>query len=256
MLLKAEKISIKPSLDKVATPRLSVFGFSYIGKRGHLEWNYCKEVGEINQIITFQQSNLSPFNIRINFNTSINSTLGVSGDSFVQNKAGWWIFTDQISLEKMINELVDIAINYGFKWLETMSIPDILPSEYIMDQFREEPGLRAKKFAEKYKISIHDVSSVKDVEQILLEAKNNSDNVDWDLILQASAYMGELVRYTLGGTWGWNHLTSTFSVNEVGGKKNVSFNSLKSVSKFWGKPEFKSYSLEVAYQNMKRFATL
>lgn len=78
----------------------------------------------------------------------------------------------------------------------------------------------AKAFAERFGLSLNDPNDLTRAEEILFNWKKER-GVDWELIIRAGAYVGEVTRHGLGGTWGWDDPTSSPGVFGVGGKNNL-----------------------------------
>lgn len=243
-------MQMKKILEKFVALKLESLGF-YPEKSMKLNsWVYSRKYKGVTQYITFFKSRVEHQAFRVELSTSLKKTDIIYGHQFIKRAQDWWYYTDDESLQDALDELLSIVLKYGLQWLELKSTPDLEPNEDIGKQLVGDPEKRAGNFERRFGLDVSQVGTIKKIEEILLVRKKEIDEeVDWDLILDASAYLGELIRTNIGGSWGWNEDYSTPAILEIGPGKEV-FNVLKRVSRFWSKPTLQSYSLVAGYESL------
>lgn len=243
-------MNVKKVLENIAAPKLAEFGFSPDKKFVANSWVFSRQSGNVKQFIVFLKSEFEHQAIRLELCTSLKIVDVIYGHRLVKGEEEWGYYTDFDSLSKVIEELTEIAIEYGLTWLELKSIPDLVPSKNLGHLLFENPLERAKSFEQRFSLNTADAGTLKLVEDILLARKTEINTVDWELILDASAYVGEVVRINRGGRWGWNEDYDTPAILEIGALNQV-FNPLNRVARFWGKPMMPTYGLVVGYESLR-----
>lgn len=114
--------------------------------------------------------------------------------------------------------------------MELMNIPDMKPKEGLTREILIDTESKARVFAESHKLTYDRVQeNLNKTEKILMESKLSSKEIDWDLILLSGAYLGELIRINLGGSWIWDeHFSICFVVN-IRGQSIKAIDPLSSV---------------------------
>ncbi|MNE53757.1 hypothetical protein D3C80_1485020 [compost metagenome] len=74
------------------------------------------------------------------------------------------------------------------------------------------------------------------------------NSIDWEMILNISAFIGEWICYKYEGEWFWNDDYNTPAVKT---SKGDSLNVLLRVARFWGKPQLPEYSLNNMYKFLR-----
>lgn len=255
---EGNSMSIIAVLKNLTVPRLLEHGFQYEGKQGSVRWVFTRKVRDIRQFIIFQKSNYAHA-LRVQFSTSNKEQPGIDGykpgiDGYRLGLGipPFWDYNDDISLEKVIEGLTEIAVNYGLPCLELMSQPDLTPKDGLQKVLCNTAKEKALEFSNRFQLSFNDpINCLMEVEKVLLARKTEVEGVDWDIILLASAYFGELIRTTLGGNWGWNDTFSACMINGIRGlEPPLVSDPLGDVSRFWGKPTMIGYSLVECYRGL------
>ncbi|MGZ4111386.1 MAG: hypothetical protein ACXVP5_02985 [Tumebacillaceae bacterium] len=246
-------LQIQKKLLEIALPQLAPHGFQYDKQNSKNSlWIFKRVENEIDQLITFDQSRLMPTDLRVTFSTS-NDWFGIEGCHLVPGHDTWWMFHDEASLESVINEFVSLALTDGLYWFEVSERPIPKASMQVAQQLFQEHNPLAKSFENQYGIQYVDATTLKVVEQILKEASRNAEEVEWDLILRASAYLGEMVRENLQGEWRWREKTGLPVLDEIGGNPKLAFSPLSYVSTFWANPYER---LQSKYERLQRGAEM
>ncbi len=135
-------MNIKKALLKVAANRLEEYDFLYTGQPDSLLWVFTKTVDQVEQYITFHKSRFSN-NISLSFSTSLKPFNYIYWNKLVEGKESnvntWCQYEDDQSLLQLIKEFVDIAIKYGIKELNILSIPDLKPSSELQLELLKSP---------------------------------------------------------------------------------------------------------------------
>lgn len=239
-------MNIKRALLKVAANRLEEHGFSYSGKPDSLLWVFTKTVDQVEQYITIHKSRFSN-KISLSFSTTLKPFNYIYWNKLVEGKESnvniWCLYEDDQSLLQLIEEFVDIAIMYGLIELNILSIPDLKPSSELQLELLKSPQKRAQRFSERYSLDFGDEDIISKLEKLLLEIKEQVGMVEWDIILDASAFLGEFVRTKYSSEWGLNKAAKTPMVAVITPGGMVLSNPLTEVALFWGNPRNTRYSL-------------
>lgn len=173
-------------------------------------------------------------------------------DRTVYGNSGYWTWEDEASLRKVFISLFDVIIDYGLEWFEMSLIPDIEPSPQKDRELLDNRIVLAESFMKKNDLTTYVSEHIEKIEQVLRESKTEA--TDWQKIMKASAFIGEVVRQNLGGNWEWDIGNETTSIKGIGGKENLAFLCFVEVTKYWDKPQFKINSLVSKYNRIKHFS--
>lgn len=233
-------------------------GFRYQGKHGKYGWRFVRSHGDVEQYITFATNPFGENNIRVEFSTSKNM-YGTLGNKFVTdrnliNALGYWAWDDEASLKKVFISLFDVIKEYGLEWFEMNLIPDIEPSPQKDRELLDNRIVLADSFMKEYDLTSYVPEHIEKIEQVLRESKTKA--TDWQKIMEASAFIGEVVRHNLGGNWEWDIGNETTCIKGIGGKENLAFLCFVEVTNYWDKPQFKINSLVSKYNRIKYFSNL
>ncbi|OPX43985.1 hypothetical protein CLHUN_20100 [Ruminiclostridium hungatei] len=242
-------MTVSDIIKKIAGQELKKYDFKFDCKQGAVRWVFSRNKFGIMQYITFQKSNLMDA-LRVEFTTSINS-MPVLGSHLINSIDYWLSYNDEISLEKVINDLVSIIISEGILCLDAMSTPDIEPSIEMAEELIINTHKKAEDFAARYilgYVNIYD--SLKKVEIILQNTKDKTLDENFEILVGAAAYVGEFIIMLHGGSWEWDTDFNTCYLKNIGNTEY--FESLITwIINYWHKPEMKIYSLVWKYSNLK-----
>ncbi|MNC48820.1 hypothetical protein D3C75_979610 [compost metagenome] len=191
------------------------------------------------QWIRFAESNHRDA-VRVELSTSLKPAEVLYGNQLAGNGQQWWQYSDPETLFEVLTKLVQLIIHQGgLEWLEINSTPDLVPSiaqsRFVLENAEE----LSRSFSEKYELSITSTDSINTVESLLL---NQNAALDWELLMEASAFIGEVIISAKGGAWAWNEDYQTCAIR--GAWRNQSmFNVLHRVCRFWGKSGIESNGL-------------
>jgi hypothetical protein len=243
-------LSILSIIKKNAGTKLKDYDFNYEGKQGSARWIFSREKRGVTQYITFQKSNLMDA-IRVEFTTSINP-MPVLGNHLTGRDDFWYMYNDDESLNKVVGDLVSIAINEGISCLDLMSTPNTKPTIEMSKELLVDTRRKADSFAHEYNLDYSNIEeSLLKVEAILRNTKNKSLEQNINVIIFASAYIGELVKEVHNGYWDWDGEFNICYLKNVGDTENFICPMLW-VTDFWSKPEMKIYSLVWKYLTLKK----
>lgn len=123
-----------------------------------------------------------------------------------------------------------MAIKNGIPLLEILGVPDSTPTKEMGILLLNNTVSMCTLFKETYNIEFMDPDALKKVESIILNKKEITDRIDWEFLLQASAFMGDLFKKHFGGKWSWYERINGPAVIELKGQKGTAFNVLHIVA--------------------------
>ncbi|MFM1652564.1 hypothetical protein ACI7RC_10755 [Brevibacillus sp. B_LB10_24] len=223
-----------------ALAKLNSYGFTLNKQQSSSKiWIFSRTRGEIIEYVTFDLSNHFPNSIRASINTSKQlKAVYVSEMIKEKGETGWWTFSDSDSLRLIVNELLEAIIQYGIPWFDRVAkpIPQI-PEGFSKDLFLNREEL-ADKFKERYNIILTDDTALWKIEEIMegLYRDNPTKIVDWDLVLEASAFYGEFIRVTLGASWKWHEEVGIAAIVNIAGIENSVVSPIISLIRLWWNP--------------------
>ncbi len=98
-------------------------------------------------------------------------------------------------------------------------------------------------FSKRYSLDFNNDNVISKLGKLLLDLKEQVGMVEWDIILEASAFLGEVVRTKYTSEWGLNKDAKTPMVAVINPGGMVLSNPLTEVALFWGNPRNRRYSL-------------
>lgn len=249
-------MTITSVIKKLAVKRLSEYGFKYDGKDTPVTWMFSREKGKVTQYIMFQKSHYSK-GIRLEMYTSVPQKglgSGMYASHFLKEDGNedrsFWEYSDDASLERAINEQIDIAIEYGVDALDTLCTPVVDPSKEMQRKLSVDTYGRAIRFSEKYKLDFDDAKkSIVRLEEVLKDMGNMKLKECEEELIDAAAYIGEVVRKIHGGEWYWDEEFEVFTLRNIG-NTNWEEAFLYYITNFWGNPKFIFYSLVGQYKSL------
>lgn len=240
-------MSIKQALNKIVAPKLAEYGFNFEGNHGKDSYVYSSKLEDgTKQYIVFKVAMFDVPGLRVEFSTSHGILDTKLGHLFLKEKRDqWWKYKNSQELEYCLNEVLNICTQYGMKWMELKSVPEIQIPENNQRQLLNNPGNIGKQFGIKHGLDMNAPASITEVETIL--RTNKFDNqIDWDLLIDSSAYFGELVIRSLGGNWGWNSYYNVAAILNVGGTPEI-INVLNCIAKYYNQPLLEENGVRYRY---------
>ncbi|MGE5395899.1 MAG: hypothetical protein ACM3MK_00020 [Chitinophagales bacterium] len=233
-------LKLRPMIDKIFKERLGPLSFKYDGKVGSGIWRYARSHEDVQQYIFIQKSYHSLFpSISCHLSTSLRKA-GEENIFRIAKRVGQWVSYDGVySLEKTLNHFVDLILKFGLEWLDNNSIPDLIPPPELHQILMTEHAEKSSSFIRKYGIDIGaNAESIKLIADILIQRKEElGQDVDWELILQASACYGELIIKHIAGYWKWGDYKCTPAIQVVLEDERAISHPLLDISEFWGNPK-------------------
>jgi hypothetical protein len=194
-------------------PRLEQLGFELrIPRRG--VWLLVRTIeSRFEQFVTLYTDTHVPGSLRCEYGTTDVPHLG-SAESLVKRKLPQgWQYADEDSLKAVLAELLEITLAFGLPQIERNGGPLPRPTEEDARRLLDGPEAWATAFAERFGISMGKAEDLSRAEALVIEHKQQSVEPDWDLLLGAAAYLGELIRSAIGGTWVWEDYRMTPSLS-------------------------------------------
>jgi hypothetical protein len=234
-------MSLKKNIIKIAGQKLMQYGFNYTD-HSSLDniWRFEKIINDQKQFIDFQSSSLEKGFFIIFSTTMKGSIYGyLLFDGFETTYK--WRYKDNDEMLSVINEVTELTIEFGLPYLNSAVIPNLEPTIELHKQLLINPLLEAESFSDRYSISFKDKKVVKKIELIILDFKMNStnDQDNWRTMLQASAFLGEHIRYNFTGEWSFNELDNYSYISKIGGIDKIKAYPFSWVATFWGKHDVK-----------------
>lgn len=243
-------MSLKSAIDRLVAPALAEVGFVFDRMPDSASWRFSRTQGEVKHYITFVQSRQRVNAIRVDFATS-QDPVGIDAGALnpgVEPRS-WWTYSDHQTLEAALQELLIITLRQGLEWFIVSGRAPLSVPIPIAKQVLDRPDLKAEIVAARLGLSQYaePTDALNRLEDALLLARNASVNgVDWEFIVAAAAFVGELIRCRFGGQWEWDSALQTPALVEVAGRHGVGARPLSIVCNFWGKPDIR-FALTTAY---------
>jgi hypothetical protein len=243
-------MSLKKNIIKIAGQKLKEYGFNYTDHSSlNNIWRFEKIMNDEKQFIDFQSSSLEKaFFIIFSTTMKIRRIYGcLLFDGFETNYK--WRYNNNDEMLSVINKVTELTIEYGIPYLNSAIIPDLEPTLELHKQLLINPLHEAERFSDMYRISFKEKKVVKKIELIILDIKMNStnDQDNWRTMLQASAFLGEHIRYNFGGEWLFNELDNYSYITNIGGINKIKAYPFNWVARFWGKHDVKVESISHSY---------
>ena len=237
-------------IKRKAIEPLKAHGFIYSGKGDSASWVFSRIKNDVTQSMIFQKSNLSR-KLKIILSTSVNNGRLIEGDMFdEESNKYWWEYNNEHELEEVISKLVDILIQYGIPFLDLMSIPDIKPPVEMAKELMIDTRKKADLFCEKYDLGYSDVNNSLDkLQKILREHKNLSFEEMWETLINAAAYIGELIKEFHNGDWVWKDEYNILLLENIGGTR-YKISCLSWAIDYWNNPDMKIFGLVWRYKEL------
>jgi hypothetical protein len=243
-------------LLSLVAPRLQPFGFDF-DEMDKSSWRFARKVGETTQYITFVKSRHRQNSLKVHFSTS-SDPLGVESWEFIEGGENdrWVRYHDEASFVAAVEQLLAVTIERGIPWLDASVTRRLeLPSEATSQTLLSDPHGLAMQLVARLQLKGVDPAGLPVVERFLIDRKAHAGgSSDWEAILQASAYLGEVIRLTLGGSWGWDDQDRSAAILAIGGKPNLKAAPLGWVCYFWSDPDDPRNGLASGYRVYKNLA--
>lgn len=243
-------MSIKSVMNEIITPNLKHLGFNESDKGLSDVWIFERDKGEVKQYIQIKKSSNRQKSITIQYYTSVNRA-PINGGSLIGKDSYWWSYSDKESLKNIMIEFLQITLEKGLSYLDDMSTPLLEIKEGLYDQLSTgDIERKAKEFALTYGLELKNKDSLISLEKIIVDKKEITNEVDWQFIVSASAFLGEFIRNTIGGEWERDNDTDSYKISGI--KDIHDLDPLSNVVYFWSKPSVNIYSLIGRYEKVER----
>lgn len=235
-------------IKKIIAPSLKENGYEYLGNVGSGLWAFVKKKEHQKQI-TFQKSqivrNAFAVILEINQKPMMNPPVNLIKFDKEQTNTYWWEYKED-TIESILLYVTKLIIDCGIPYLDEVSTPDLEPLDSLFSPLVENAEKLAIEFNTEIGISEIQSGYVETVRDKLLERIKSCNSPNWDLILKASAAIGEYIIKQHGGKWDWLENSNISGVFNIG-EKNMAVSPIMWVSHFWGKPYVYGYDLNDNY---------
>jgi hypothetical protein len=247
------KLSLQSVITRIFAPKLNEYGFSYAdGQQPPNLWTFIKSKNGRQQIIAIQKSNHVPNALRIQFSTD-NPNSMVYGNQLVKSDDGehWDRYVTENDIIYILQKFIDITINQGIPYLDQAIMPDLYAAVEIEKELLVTYTSEALEFSRTYNINFQNENAINKIESIIIRNKQEIDNVNWKLIVMASAFFGEYVRYNFGGEWAFDERLQAAAITNINGKSMLKIHPLRWISNFWAKPDIKFLRPSYLFQGFR-----
>jgi hypothetical protein len=235
--------------------KLKKLDFEYTGKRSSDVWVFSRKSGDAVQYICFEKFN-APTRLRVQLHTSICLERRYLHDLSNAVDFAGVRYDDQNSLNLAIEILTDIIVDKGIDWLNIMSVADIVPSHESFHDFKDKLNLSSYHFSEISSLDINDSNFLNQLQELVLQRSQNGDKQpDWDFIVEGAIKLSHYIQRRFGGEWSFDD-KEHYVLTQVGGKQKVTYNPLLAVSKYWGKPFYPRYSLNISVTQLESWINI
>lgn len=206
-------------IKKIIGEFLGEYGYKYIKEDDPVRYTFIKEENGITKSITIVRS-VHGKSLLLYFGNS-NYLFGAEKlrrdfcvnliDENLNNKV-YFDYETKDDLLKLLDYIKELILKYGFDFLDYLSNERInISLEEVNKILSKDPKKRAKNFADKYNLKYEEYELIKVMEIIDNEIKGNK-NYDMELVVDMSAFLGEMVIKNIGGKWGICTVTNKFAI--------------------------------------------
>jgi hypothetical protein len=247
-------LSLKSIITRTLAPQLNEYGFTYAdGQQTPNLWTFIRTKNGRQQFIAIQKSNHVLNALRIQFSTEKANTM-VYGNHLVKSdekENHWDTYTTDNDIVSVLQKFLDIALSHGISYLDQAIMPDLYATVDMERELLTTYPSEALEFTRIYNINVQHENAIKEMENILIRDKQELKNENWKLMLMASAFLGEYVRFRLGGEWAFDERLKASAITNIHGKTMLRIHPLRWVSNFWAKPEIKFLKPSYLFQGFK-----
>lgn len=190
-------------IRRVAVPPLGEVGFRPVDKAHRLVFEFHRTIGDVTETIAFEHDPFAKNHLRCILSTTamrrqIDLYLLAGRDPATE---AWWTYQDEESLTEAVLELVTLALGPGLRWLERSRIPMPVPPREEVEAMLKDPRKSAAELGDRFGFDPGDSIGLKKCEEYLISPEYEHTLPEWRAILGITAYLGELIRTRVGGTW-------------------------------------------------------
>ena len=247
----------------VAQP-LKKEGFGKAPSREANTWVFAKSKGSYYHYvyITFETIALpsgSSYRVGVNINSSAPRGYGVSLAKIIENpplaiKDELKFYDTDEQIEEYLTTAVNVIIESAIPLFDCLDRPMILPSTQLHENLSVDTGKRAEDFLKQNDLHfVDDVNGVKEMirktETVIKEVQFSPIEEVSGFLVNATAFIGELIRRIHGGEWGWDpHYGKTYLLYNVGGRRTCMSGALGVTFSYWVRPEIYGAGISAHYK--------
>ncbi len=209
-------------VKKIIGEKLIPFGFKYLKTDG-ICWTFIREakgikrcydpeIDVVKQYVIIQENRFGKM-LTVRFRTNVaNELVGTELEALKKlnpNKPiTWFEYSNEEEYEKVLLQLSEVIIKYGFEFLKQMSIEEeIIPTKSMADKLYESHRELDDSFLSKHKI-VSSPQNLSDIEEwfqklkqlIIVAAEKPYEDVK-ELFVEMAAFIGERNCELLGAKW-------------------------------------------------------
>ena len=230
-------------------------------------WIFTRQNGDIIYGVRFQAQTFSfpqgkEYTLRTSFVTNAPGT-GLPKDLTyliedvpIEARSDMKFYKTEQQVEEYLVSAVKVTVESAIPLFDCLIRPDINPTKQLDEELSVDPERRAEDFMRQHHLSFAD--SVAGIKEMIQKTESVIKAVQFapleevtELLINATAYVGELIRKVHGGEWGWDtHYGNAYILNDVGGYKSCQSGALGITFSYWVRPEIYGSSIRASYKEL------
>jgi len=250
-------------IDKIVAPAFAAEGFYATSPDEPGTWLYARQAGDVEHKIYFRSRASScpqglEYNLEQRFYTSVPNSSSCHLFQLIEglpleSELMWYQTEEQF--EKRLIEVVKLSIEKAIPLFDCLARPIRSTTRELDVELSTKTQKKAETFMKTHGMTwASDASSIMnrvlETEEIIRKVQLEPFEEVKDLLLCATAYLGELIRQVFGGEWMWEpNYGRAYLLCKVGGYESAYFQtgSLNITTRYWQIPEIYGDSLRYYY---------
>ncbi|MCL2152227.1 MAG: hypothetical protein FWH57_04605 [Oscillospiraceae bacterium] len=254
-------------INRIVVPPLAKVGFHKIPSGKSSEWIFAQSKEEFQHMIQIRAETIrfpsgQECKLAVSFHsTAPNSGFGVRLANILESippelKDDVRFFVTDQQVEEFLAITTEATIESVIPIFDCLDRPIIVPSKQLYEELSINTEQRAISFMEHNSLCFaNDVSGLKKMilktEEIIKAEQFSPLEEISELLLDATAYVGELVRKLHAGQWSWDpNYGRVYLLTNVGGYKSCMSGALGITFSYWARPEIYSGSIRSDYKEL------
>lgn len=229
-------MTLHEMLMQLVAPVLAAHGFTFSEARSdRITWVFVRQMPTGTHTIYWVQHRYLANALGVQLQSSAFGTMPLFL-LFNGQYPDFLTFSDEGSQQNVVEQLLHQTVQIGIPWLDAHSIPPMAPPEEQGRRLVIEAQSLAFGFAASLELSLDDARGLCSVGALLLQKRAESDVPDWNFMVGAAAYFGEVVRLKHGGEWTWDSEVKRAIVlgcKSAKGDHNNLVAPLVKITRFW-----------------------
>ena len=163
-------------------------------------------------------------------------------------------FSTEQQIEAYLTEAVKLIVESAIPLFVYFDRPNFRPSIELHEALSSDTRLRAEMFMKQYNLSW--AVDVKSVNEMIIKTEDVIKSVQFEpleevseLLVNATAFIGELIREVHGGEWAWFD-SRVYILQKIGGYKSCQSGALGITFKYWVRPEIFDCCIRIHYYQL------